>query len=178
MKLQPGQILPHFELPTTDGSTFSSAQLQGHPALVAFFRFATCPFCNLRLNALLNLHPKLPPNFQIIAIFESPLEYLAEYAPARQSTIPILANPDCDVYDRFGVERSVAGMMKGMATRIPTLLKGVSQGHIPTTTKGLTRMPAEFLVLPDHSLAHVHYGADEGDHLPLETILSFAQTAH
>jgi peroxiredoxin len=177
MKRQPGQPLPEFSLPALDGSTFHTSQLHGNPALINFFRFATCPFCNLRLNALLNLHPNLPPNFQMIAIFESPIDYLAKHAPARQSTIPVLANPECDVYDLFGVERSVGGMLKGMATRIPTLLKGVSQGHIPTTTKGLSRMPAEFLVHPDATLGPVYYGADDGDHMPLDTILDFARAA-
>ena len=69
----------------------------------------------------------------------------------------------------------MAGVFKGVILRMPALVKGMLRGYLPTTVKGsLTTMPADFLIDPAGVIQVVHYGADEGDHLPFEQVTEFA----
>jgi len=74
-----------------------------------------------------------------------------------------------------GIEHSIVGVIKGMLFRVPTLLRGMEKGYIPTTIKGsMTTMPADFLVDADGIVHQEYYGKDEGDHLPFEKIKEFS----
>ncbi|MCK5250337.1 MAG: redoxin domain-containing protein, partial [Spirochaetaceae bacterium] len=48
-----GAAVTDFTLPDLDGRDFRLSSLAGRRYHLAFFRFASCPFCNLRVNALI-----------------------------------------------------------------------------------------------------------------------------
>ena len=75
MKLNKGDVIENLELPSTQGDTFNIEDLAGKKAIITFYRFATCPFCNLRINEFSKRHGELGDNFEIIAIFDSCLLY-------------------------------------------------------------------------------------------------------
>ena len=52
MKLKPGHTIDELTLPSIDGSQFDIKTLNKKRALVTFYRFASCPFCNLRINEI------------------------------------------------------------------------------------------------------------------------------
>ena len=52
MRLAPGAKATHISLPSIDGSIFKTDSLEGNPFMLSFFRFASCPFCNLRVHEL------------------------------------------------------------------------------------------------------------------------------
>lgn len=55
-----GEIMPEFELPDATGHWLGLPQLLSRgPAIVAFYRGAWCPYCNLTLRALERLWPRL-----------------------------------------------------------------------------------------------------------------------
>ena len=170
-----GEPLRHFRLPAIDGSEFDSRSLHGRRAMVSFFRFAACPFCNFRVNELVTRFDELDGKLDIVAIFESPLDNLQRHAGRHAAPFPIVADESRSVYDRYAIEKSVGGMMKGMVMRAPTLMKSMASGFVPTSLKGsLFSMPAEFLVNEAGTVQRVHYGQDEGDHLPFEALIDFA----
>ena len=143
--------------------------------MVSFFRFASCPFCNLRMNELASRHQELNGELQILAIFDSPLDNLVKHTKGHQAPFPVLADPTNKAYRDFGIENSIVGMLKGMILRFPTLMKGLFHGYLPFRIKGsLTTMPADFLIDSKGIIQTAYYGKDEGDHLPFETIKSFA----
>ena len=76
MKLNKGDVIETLALPSTQGDTFDIKDLAGKKAIVTFYRFATCPFCNLRINEFTKRYGELGDNFQVIAIFDSPLDFL------------------------------------------------------------------------------------------------------
>jgi peroxiredoxin len=48
--LKTGKQLPKFELKTSDGAVWSSADLDQHPALILFFRGNWCPLCMAQIK--------------------------------------------------------------------------------------------------------------------------------
>ena len=168
------KMLP-ITLPSIDGSTFDLSTLQGKRYMLSFFRFASCPFCNLRVHELVTRFNELGDDFTIVAIFDSPLDNLQEHAEGHQAPFPILADESNRYYREYGIEHSLAGVLKGMFLRMPTLIKGMAKGYLPTTIKGsMTTMPADFLVDEEGSIQFAHYGRDEGDHLPFAQVKAFA----
>ena len=144
--------------------------------MISFYRFASCPFCNLRLNGLVRRFDELGENFTMVAIFSSKLEHLTKHTAGHQAPFPILADPESTYYRKYGIERSILGFFSGMIMRLPTLLKGMfMKGYLPNLfTGGLTIMPADFLVDREGVIRAAYYGKDEGDHLDFETIKSFS----
>lgn len=100
---------------------------------------------------------------------------LTKHTEGHKAPFFILADEENKYYREYGIEHSVFGMLKGMVLRMPTLLKGMFQGYIPTTIKGsITTMPADFLIDREGVVQVVHYGKDEGDHLSFEKIKEFS----
>jgi len=162
-----------------DGGMFDNSALSGQRCLVSFYRFASCPFCNLRLHQMVARHGELEGRLEVVAIFDSSAPNLRRHAEKHHAPFPILADPDRSVYRRFGIETSLFGMFKGMILRMPTLLKAMfAHGYIPTTIGGsLTSMPADFLIDETGIIQTAYYGRDEGDHLAWDTIAAFAESS-
>jgi thioredoxin-dependent peroxiredoxin len=175
MKLQVNDSIKNFTLPTIDGSQFNIDSMKGKRYMLSFFRFASCPFCNLRMHELVTRFNELDKDFTIIAIFDSPLDNLQRHAEKHKAPFPILADKDNTSYKSYGIEHSLIGMFKGMFGRMPTLIKGIFKGYIPLIIKGsMTTMPADFLVDESGTIKTAFYGRDEGEHLAFEKILSFS----
>lgn len=175
MRLTSGEKAINIKLPAIDGSTFETESVKGKPLMLSFFRFASCPFCNLRVNELVRRFDEFGNDFTIIAVFDSPLDNLTRHAEGHKAPFPIIADEDNKYYREYGIEHSVLGVLKGMFLRMPTLLKGMSKGYIPTTIKGsMTTMPADFLIDREGIIQVAHYGEDEGDHLPFDTVKAFS----
>jgi len=176
MKKQVGDKVSNIRLSALDGSVFDLFSLKGRPYLLSFFRFAACPFCNLRMHELVSRFAELDGRFTVVAIFDSPLDNLREHAERHDSPFPVLADASGIYYRQYGIEHSVAGVMKGMILRMPTLLHAmIGKGYVPLKIKGsMTTMPADFLVDERGIIQHAHYGKDEGDHLPFDVIKQFS----
>lgn len=175
MHLKSGDPVMSITLPALDGSVFDSASLIGNPFMVSFFRFASCPFCNMRMHELVSRYDELGTDFSIVAVFDSSLENLQRYATRHESPFPVLADEKNEYYKRYGIRYSVIGMFMGMFLRMPTLLNGMFKGYIPWRIKGrMTTMPTEFLVDSSGVIQTAYYGKDEGDHLSFEDVKAFA----
>lgn len=174
MRLTPGQPVRRIRLPAIDGSLFDSDSLRGRPFLLSFFRFASCPFCNLRVHELVTRFAEFGPRASIVAVFDSPLDNLVRHAAGHRAPFPILADERNESYRAYGIEHSLGGVVRGMVFRMPALLRGMVKGYLPTTIRGsLTTMPADFLIAPDGTIQLPYYGTDEGDHLPLDRVREF-----
>ena len=143
--------------------------------MLSFFRFASCPFCNLRVHELVKRFDEFGDNFTIVAVFDSPLDNLIRHSKGHKAPFPILADESNQYYREYGIEHSVIGMFKGMILRMPKLMKGMFKGYLPIIIKGrLTTMPADFLIDQAGIVQVAYYGKDEGDHLPIKEIIKFS----
>lgn len=177
MRRQPGEVVGTLRLPALDGSAFELDQLHGRRFMLSFFRFAACPFCNLRIRELSERFDDFGAGFTVVAVFDSPLENLRRYADRHQAPFPILADEDNVYYRAFAIERSLAGMLKAAVLRFPAVLDGVLvKGYLPTGFKGrLDTLPADFLIDERGIIRQAYYAADIGDHLPIECVQAFAR---
>ncbi|MBI1283343.1 MAG: redoxin domain-containing protein [Thiobacillus sp.] len=176
MKKRVGDKVSNIRLTALDGSVFDLSSLKGRPFMLSFFRFASCPFCNLRIHQLVSRFNELGGQFTVVAIFDSPLDNLREHAERHHSPFPVLADEQGIYYKQYGIERSVAGVLKGMFFRMPTMMYAMfGKGYVPIKIKGsMTTMPADFLVDEQGVIRHAYYGKDEGDHLPFDEVKQFA----
>ena len=175
MRRKEGDKLSHIQLPAIDGSTFDSMNMSGKPFMVSFFRFASCPFCNLRVHQLVQRYAEFGDDFRMVAIFDSPLRNLVRHTDKHKAPFPILADESNKYYIEYGIEHSVTGMLKGMFFRMPTLLKSMFMGNVPLIFKGsLITMPADFLIDREGIIQTAYYGKDEGDHLSFEQVKTFS----
>lgn len=176
MKKKTGDPISNIRLEALDGSVFELDSLKGRPFMLSFFRFASCPFCNLRIHELVTRFEEFGDKFTVVAIFDSTPDNLREHANRHHAPFPILADARGDYYAQYGIEHSVAGVLKGMMFRLPTLLYAMfAKGYLPQKINGsMTTMPADFLVDASGVIRVAHYGKDEGDHLPFDEVKRFA----
>lgn len=175
MRLKKGDSISNILLPAIDGTEFNLESLKGKRYMLSFFRFASCPFCNLRVHELVGRYKEFGDQFPIVAIFDSPIANLQKHASGHHAPFPILADESNQYYKAYGIEHSFWGMLKGMLTRFPTLIKGIFKGYIPLIPRGsLITMPADFLIDENGIIQKAYYAKDEGDHLDIIEVKTFA----
>ncbi len=171
MRLKTGDSITSIQLSSIDGTIFNSEIFKGESFMISFFRFAGCPFCNLRIHEMINTYQN---NYNIIAIFDSPLDNLIKHSKNHHTPFPILADEDNIYYKKYGIEKSFLGILEGMFLHFPRLIKGLLKGYIPTTLKGsLITMPADFLIDRNGKIYTAYYAKHEADHIPLDIIKVF-----
>tara|TARA_B110000014_G_scaffold253765_1_gene233538 strand:+ start:3185 stop:3715 length:531 start_codon:yes stop_codon:yes gene_type:complete len=175
MKLKPGDKIENLSLPTIDGGTFNINELNGKKALISFYRFASCPFCNLRINKIIRNYKKLDSNFKIVAIFDSSLKKLS-YVNKHDAPFTIAADEERAYFKQYNVERSVLKFIKASILRSPSLLMAMLKGYVPIEFKAsLTTVPVDILLNEDGTISKAYYGNDTGDHLSFDEIKDFSK---
>jgi peroxiredoxin len=113
MKREPGDTATHIILPALDGKPFDTSSLAGRPWMLSFFRFASCPFCNLRMHELVTRLDELPDDFAIVAVFDSPLDNLQKHAGKHHAPFAVLADEHNRYYQQYGIDLSHYGSDEG-----------------------------------------------------------------
>src|SRR5690606_34418108 len=167
MRLNPGQRLPRFETQDFLGQTVSSDAFVGKRLLLSFYRYASCPLCNLRMRELILAHPQLQAQgIELIAIFQSTAESIGEYVGGQDAPFPIVPDPTQQLYRQFGVEARWTGLL-GFGV-IGQAFKAMLSGLLPGRIDGpLHRLPADFWIDETGVIQIAHYGKTIDDHLPL-----------
>lgn len=174
MRLQADAPAP--ALPATDHQGQPLPPPGRHGRLMAFFRYADCPICNLRVRDLRRAVPELrEAGLEVVAVFQSPADHLAHSLGGEAWPFPLVADAEMHHYKAWGVGTSWAGLV-GMGS-IGSALKAFRAGHMPGRIDGpVHRMPADFVTDAGGRIALAHYGQDAGDHLPLEQVWRWLRT--
>lgn len=177
MRLKIGDVAPSVTLVDLSGQA-QTLQSQGRLTMIAFQRFAGCPFCNLRVSQLIKRQADWKDKLDVIVVFDSTLDNLRLHAVDLNPPFAVVADPENMAYQAYGVEHSWLGVIKGSATRFPTMLNALRQGFVPKSFEGrMDTMPASFIVDQDNKIVLAYYGKDEGDYLPFEQIESLLSLA-
>lgn len=144
--------------------------------LLAFFRYADCPICNLRVRDLRKMSSALSrAGLETVAVFQSPSSHLAESLGGEEWPFPLVADDSMEHYRRWEVETSWGGLL-GLGS-MSAAVKALRSGHLPGRIDGpVNRMPADFVIDPHGKIALAHYGRDAGDHLPLDSVWRWVMT--
>jgi thioredoxin-dependent peroxiredoxin len=172
MRLSAQDKAPHFCANDLNGTKIGPEQFIGKYLLLSFYRYASCPLCNIRVHEF----KKHYPNFQnmdldLVAIFQSPAKSMKQYVGRQDTPFPIIADPNMDLYKLYKVETSWSGFLRGLL-RISTFLKAFSNNFWMGKMEGsISRLPADFLIGPDGSIIFAYYGKDMGDHIPIKQVI-------
>lgn len=145
----------------------------GRRTLLCFFRDAACPFCNFRIYELTSHHDALAAlGLDIVAVFTSTPDAVRRFVARQPRPFRIVADPSGAAHRAYGIERSFWRKLKGIVTRVPTLIKGLRiVGLAGLNTTNL--MPADFLIDERGNIAEAYYGGDAGDRIPFERVELF-----
>ena len=146
---------------------------RGRLTLLSFFRDAACPFCNFRIYELTHQHAQLAARgLDIVAVFSASQADVLRFAGHRPRPFQLAADPTSGAHETYGIERSLWRKLKAIATRIPTLLKGMRLvGLAGLNTSNL--MPADFLIDERGRIVEAYYGNDAGDRIPMARVEQF-----
>lgn len=173
-KLHPTDPAIDFTYQDYQGNTVALNNFRGRKVLLAFFRVASCPFCNLRVRELIKNHGELErKGISVIAFFASTAEEIAQYAGEQHPPFPIVPDPQLDLYRKYGIESAYSGMFKVMVKPLQMLRVMTSGFFNLKSISDHPLIPADFLIQEDHTIYRAYYGKDFGDHLPLEDILNW-----
>ncbi len=178
MKLLEGQPAKDFATEDILGNPIALRDYRGNRLMLSFFRYASCPLCNLRIHHLIEQYPALnAKGLRIIAVFQSPPESIRHYAGRQDPPFSIIADPERILFRQYGVESSWVGFIKG-SLRLPSLAAAAARGFLPGKMEGQKAMiPADFLIGPDLKVQIAYYGGDIGDHLPIQRIYAWLDNA-
>lgn len=180
MDLKKNVVAPIFKLQDIFGRTIDLNEYNDKKILIAFFRHAGCPFCNLRVHALTKVHEDLKSKgLEMIFFFESSEKVILRSIFHREvSPIPIIADPEKQWYDAYGLESSgYKSAISHITSFVQTAIKAKSKGvpmHPMADGESISTMPAEFLVDQGLIIKKLHYSQRLNDRLNLEDIIAFA----
>lgn len=178
MKLKAPCDLIDFETSDINGNSIKLSQFKGRKVLLAFFRDAACPFCNLRLYELTNrYHEFQNAGMEVIAVFSSPADEVKVFVDRHPRPFVLVADSELSIYNQYGVEHSSMAMLKAALFRLPRIISGLMKGAKPDSNNPHMKLvPADFLISEQGQIVESWYGRNTSDHLPMKRLLQFAQT--
>ena len=69
-----GDAAPELTLPAIDGSTFDMSQMRGKKVILTFFRFSSCPLCNMRIRRLTQRWNEFSKDTVMVGVFDAGLD--------------------------------------------------------------------------------------------------------
>lgn len=186
-RLYVGQDARPFTAADLYGRRIALDEYRGRRVLLAFLRFAGCPFCGLRTHALTLRYPTLQAaGVEVLVVIESARSHALEQAVLCDAPFPIIADPSGTLYQLYGTVRSQRGLQVALQQRTDEFTEAQRQGFDGLVNLGpahgdgvLDRLPAEFVIGPDLRIEIAHYGKDIGDFLSLEVVeRHLQQVAH
>ena len=173
MRLKPGDAAIPFSAETIEGKTISLKDFAGKPLLLMFYRYASCPMCNLRIRDFAQHYPRLHERgLEVVAFFHSPAGNIRAHAGKRHIPFHLVADPKFKVYQSYSVETSWPRFILSMF--LPSFyvdwIRAMRYGIWGGVDWQMGKMPADFLVGPEGRIVNVHYGREIGDHLPVQEV--------
>lgn len=174
MVLQAGQQAPLFAVKDVYGRQIDLGNYAGSKTMVSFYRFASCPFCNIRVQRILSQHDRFEAQgLKMISFWQSSENSILEHVGQQKAPFPMIADPDKNIYELYDVGNSWLGALKVM--KAPGLMaSALKKGFNPATADGdMNQLPADFLINPDLTIHQAYYGEHIGDHVGFEAIDRF-----
>lgn len=173
MRITIGERALDFTARTWKGDTVRLSDSAGTKRWLAFFRYASCPLCNLRVRDIGRRYEQLTEaGLVVLAVFQSPAESVAEYVGTQEPAFPLICDPEEDLYRLYGLETSLAGFLSPM--NLGRVAAATKAGFKPGRMEGSkTRIPGDFLIDEEGFVRDAFYGKVIADHIPFERVEAF-----
>lgn len=172
--IQAGQLAPTFKAATYKGEPIDLEAMRGQKVWLGFYRWASCPLCNLRISEVLERYRDFEKaGIQLVGVFQSPAENIEKYVGKQGLPFPVIPDPELELYQTYGVHARLGGMFypRVFARAMRATLKGFFSLHIDGPK---AMVPADFLVDPEGVVWKAYYGTAVSDHIPFEDVSAFA----
>jgi thioredoxin-dependent peroxiredoxin len=172
---------PLFKLRDIYGRTIDLEAYKGKKVLIAFFRHAGCPFCNLRVHALQKEYEILKQSgLEMIFFFESKEQVILRSTFHQGvSPITIISDPEKVIYNAYGIETSrYKSSISHLTSFVQTVVRAKAKGlpvHSMADGESFDTMPAEFLLDKNLLIKDVYYSQRLNDRLQIKYIKAFAE---
>lgn len=177
-RLRAGDTAPAFSSDAIGHERVRLDDYRGRHVLLSFYRYASCPLCNLRVHDLAQRHADWHARgLDMLAVFQSPADTMRKHVGVQKPPFPLLPDPEQRLYALYGVGHNWAGFVAAWLTRLPDIARSVvGNGFLPGSVEGgIHRVPADFLIGPGGVIAEAYYGRDIGDHLPRARIEDYVR---
>ena len=180
MKLEKNVTPPIFVLEDVFERMVDLNTYQDKRILIAFFRHAGCPFCNLRVHSLMKIHEELKSKGMLMVFFfESKKEIILRSSFHRGvSPVPIISDPNKVWYDKYGLESSgYKSTLSHFSSFVQTAYKAYKSNlpmHLMAGGESINTIPAEFLVDKGLLVKKVHYSQRLNDRILINDVRRFA----
>lgn len=178
-RLEVGNDAPVIELPAVDGSTFDLSSYKGKRVILTFFRFDSCPFCNLRVHRIVKRWNEFPEDTVMVGIFDAKIDKLKKRMAKHKVPFTLVADETYEHFLNNGVQKSLFRVMLAPLKAPITFLETLFRGYVPMTLSisKLSTLPVDVLIDENGKIVEAHYCKDTVDHLPIERLVEFAQGA-
>jgi len=183
MTLKRNILAPLFKAKDVFGRTIDLNDYRDSKVLIAFFRHAGCPFCNLRVHELSKAHEELKAKgLEMIFFFESKEKVILRSSfHTGVSPIPIVSDPEKFWYNAYGLETSAyKSTMSHLTSFVQAVIKAKSIGapvHMMADGESINTIPAEFLIDKGHVIKKLHYSQRLDDRMEMSDIKKFAENS-
>jgi peroxiredoxin len=176
MRLQPGVEAPSFTARTWDAREIRLGDYLGGPVWLAFFRYAACPLCNLRVHQMIARYEQLTENgLVLLTVFQSPASSVAEYVGKQAPPFPILCDPEEALYALYGLEASLVGFLAPSNLKELRQAKKLGFPALGPMEGTKTRLPADFLIDAGGVIRDAFYGSRTAESIPFERVAQFGR---
>jgi thioredoxin-dependent peroxiredoxin len=176
-KLEANQSMPVFSTTDVRGNVISDVSLKGKKTIVVFERFVGCPVCNAHVHKLMLEYANLKAKgVELVVVYESSKENLMKFATTEEIPFTLVADPNGELYNTFGVTKSMGKVIKGIMFKGGmSLAKEGEKNYKGKYEKdgSMSRMTAEFLVGADGIITKAHYAKYLSDHISMDEIKNF-----
>ena len=174
-----GGTAPEFSLPAIDGSTFNMADVKGKRVILTFFRFSSCPLCNMRIRRIIQRWDEFSDDAVMVAVFDAKLGELQKRMKKHNAPFVVVADETYEQFRKNGVKKSFFKFLWGAMRSPLTLLQATLRGYVPLTMSisKLSTIPVDVLIDEAGNVVEAHYCKDTADHLSLEKMIAFSHGA-
>ena len=172
MRLEPGTPAPPFVKHDLRGDVLDlGAMLKEKPVWLGFFRFALCPLCNLRVHQMVGEWGRFQERCHFIAVFQSPASAFEGFLTKHTPPFYVVADPELDLFTSYALEKSFVKAVlhpKGLADGLKAQQAGFSGSPRDPKHGAALRIPADFIIAKDGTLAVARYGGFVSDSIPFD----------
>lgn len=166
-----------FEAVNHLGKPISLSDFHGKKIWLAFYRYASCPLCNLHINNIMKNYGKIEnAGLIFLPVFQSSSQEVRKYAGQQAKNLPfqIICDPEEKLYELYNVGKSYLGFLS--LNVVLKIMKAMIKGHLPGKMEGeISRLPSEFIIDENFDIIYRYDGKNIGDHPSLELILEKAK---
>ena len=176
-RLMVGDSVPNLNLPAIDGTTFNMSDTKGKRVILTFFRFSSCPFCNIRINKIVKRWNELADDTVMVGVFNAKAAELTKRMKKHKAPFTIVADESYEYFEKNSVVKSFGKFLWGALRSPLTFMQATLKGYFPLTLSiaKLSIIPVDILIDTDGKVVKAHYCKDTADHLSIDELIAFSK---